>query len=71
DQVYQAGWNADRTLMNRYYSGETSSLDSVAVDNQLEADFATGELEHKVVVGFDYSYFMNDLKTLGGTASQL
>jgi len=71
DQVYQAGWNADRTLMNRYYSGETSSLNSVAIDNQLEADFATGELEHKVVVGFDYSYFMNDLKSLGATASQL
>ncbi|MGV8925551.1 MAG: TonB-dependent siderophore receptor [Ewingella sp.] len=71
DQVYQAGWNADRTLMNRYYSGETSSLNSVAVDNQLEADFATGELEHKVVVGFDYSYFMNDLKSLSATASTL
>ncbi|GAB2941246.1 TonB-dependent siderophore receptor [Hafnia psychrotolerans] len=71
DQVYQAGWNADRTLMNRYYSGETSSLDSVAIDNQLEADFATGDLEHNVVVGFDYAYFMNDLKSLAATASTL
>jgi len=71
DQVYQAGWNADRTLMNRYYSGEVSSLNTVAIDNQLEADFATGELEHKVVLGFDYSYFMNNLTSQGATASQL
>ena len=71
DQVYQAGWNADRTLMNRYYSGEKSSLDTFAIDNQLEADFATGELAHKVVLGFDYSHFVNDLKSDGATAGTL
>jgi len=71
DQVYQAGWNADRTLMNRYYSGEKSSLDTFAIDNQLEANFATGELAHKVVLGFDYSHFINDVKSDGATAEPL
>jgi len=57
--------------MNRYYSGEKSSLDTFAIDNQLEADFATGELAHKVVLGFDYSHFINDVKSDGATAEPL
>lgn len=71
DQVYQAGWNQDRTLMNRYYSGERSSLDAYAIDNQLEANFTTAALEHKVVLGFDYSRYTNNLVGSGGTATTL
>jgi len=70
-QVYQGGWNADRTLLNRYYSGEQSSLDSFAIDNQLEADFATAALQHKVVLGFDFQHYTNTLDAQGGYASTL
>lgn len=71
EQVYQGGWNDSRTLLNRYYSGENSSLDAFSIDNQLEADFATAALEHKMVLGVDYQHFTNNLSTEGGTASQL
>jgi len=60
-QVYQAGWNADRSLLNRYYTGESSSLNAYAIDNQLEANFNTGELKHKLVLGAEYHQYANDL----------
>ncbi|WP_413722465.1 TonB-dependent siderophore receptor [Sodalis sp. RH24] len=60
-QVYQIGWNSDRTLLNRYYSGESSSLAAYAMDNQLVADFSTGDLQHKVVLGGEYHEYTNDL----------
>lgn len=31
-------------------------MDSFAVDNQLQADFSTGPVEHKLLAGLDYSY---------------
>ena len=71
EQVYGAGWNADRSEMSRYYSGEDSTLDAFAIDNQLEADFATGMLEHKVVLGFDFQHFSNDASSEYATATYL
>ncbi|QKJ86832.1 TonB-dependent siderophore receptor [Paramixta manurensis] len=61
DQVYQIGWIGNSNSLSRYYSGERSSLDAVAIDNQLEADFATGRLEHKVVLGGEYHQYRNKL----------
>lgn len=71
EQVYQGGWNSDRSALNRYYSGEQSSLSSFAIDNQLEADFATASLQHKVVLGLDFQHYVNDLKDQSGYASDL
>lgn len=72
DQVYQIGWDATNTdLLNRYYSGSRSSLDAWAIDNQLEADFSTGELQHKVVLGAEYHQYKNDLLDASGYANQL
>jgi iron complex outermembrane receptor protein len=33
-----------------------SAVQNAALDNQVQADFATGPLMHKVLVGFDYQY---------------
>lgn len=71
EQVYQGGWNSDRTLMNRYYSGEDSSLNAFAVDNQLEADFATAAVKHKVLLGFDFQKFRNNLRSDSAYATPL
>lgn len=72
DQVYQIGWDtANSNLLNRYYSGSRSSLNAYAIDNQLEADFATGDIDHKVVLGAEYHQYKNDLKDARGSASQL
>lgn len=71
DQVYQTGWIGNSNQLARGYSGSRGSLDGWSTDNQLEADFATGELQHKVVVGAEYHRFTNDVWTGAGTASPL
>lgn len=35
-------------------------LDSFVVDNQVQADFVTGPVEHKLLIGLDYSYLSLD-----------
>lgn len=72
DQVYQIGWDSvNPDLLNRYYSGSRSSLDTFALDNQLEADFATGDVTHKVVLGAEYHQYKNELSDTSGYANQL
>lgn len=72
EQVFQSGWDlVNPDLLNRYYSGERSSLDAFAIDNQLEANFTTGEVEHKLVLGGEYHQYQNDLSQAKGPANQL
>jgi iron complex outermembrane receptor protein len=47
------GMVTDR-LVARTYNYVNASAANVAADNQVQADFATGPLIHKVLVGFDY-----------------
>ncbi|PKH26367.1 TonB-dependent siderophore receptor [Enterobacterales bacterium CwR94] len=72
DQVYQIGWDAaNPDLLNRWYSGSRSSLNAFAIDNQLEANFDTGALSHKVVLGGEYHQYQNNTWDAGGAANQL
>jgi len=72
DQVYQIGWNATNPdLLNRYYSGERSSLSAWANDNRLQADFATGAVQHRVTLGAEYHRYKNDITKASGAASAL
>ncbi len=72
DQVYQLGWDSSNPdVMNRYYSGERSSLDAYSIDNQLQADFATGIIQHRVVLGAEYHRYKNELLDAGGMATSL
>ncbi|WJR80284.1 TonB-dependent siderophore receptor [Bradyrhizobium sp. NP1] len=41
-------------LVARTYNYVKANASNVALDNQLQADFATGPLTHKVLAGFDY-----------------
>ncbi|WGD31895.1 TonB-dependent siderophore receptor [Ancylobacter sp. WKF20] len=43
-------------VASRYTGYVQDYLDSFVVDNQLEANFATGAVEHKLLIGVDYSY---------------
>lgn len=71
-QAYQIGWaDAQHNELSRYYSQQNSSLDAWAIDNQLEADFATGELVHKVVLGAEYHRYRNNIHDGSGYASNL
>lgn len=47
------GMLGDR-LVARTYNYVKANASNVALDNQLQADFATGPLTHKVLAGFDY-----------------
>ncbi len=72
DQVYQLGWDADNPdLLTRYFSGERSSLSAWATDNQLQAEFETGALQHRVTLGAEYHRYKNDLTKASGYASSL
>lgn len=42
------------SLVNRTYNYVNSKAQNLTIDNQLQADFRTGALTHKVLVGLDY-----------------
>ena len=54
DQVYQIGWSGSSNTLNRYYGGGHESLSAATVDNQLQADFNTGDVKHTLLGGLDY-----------------
>ncbi|WP_454617365.1 TonB-dependent siderophore receptor [Bradyrhizobium cenepequi] len=51
--VRTEGMASDR-LVNRTYNYVKASSANITVDNQVQADFLTGPLAHKVLLGFDY-----------------
>ncbi|MFL9710489.1 TonB-dependent siderophore receptor [Methylobacillus sp. Pita1] len=57
-------------LQRRSTLGEGKS-DGVAVDNQLQADFATGELQHTVLLGLDAQRFSWKNERSNGTATDI
>ncbi len=61
----------DADLASRYTGYVHDRLSSFVVDNQLQADFATGPVEHKLLVGLDYSYLYLDSGIGYGTASDI
>lgn len=55
--VYAVGWDTPAQQQLRRGSLEsTGKLDTVGVDTQLQADFATGAVRHKMLFGVDYQY---------------
>ncbi|SDR83370.1 iron complex outermembrane recepter protein [Halopseudomonas litoralis] len=54
EQVYQYGYVANTDDLDRYYTGADETLHAWSVDNQLQFEFATGELSHTLVTGLDY-----------------
>lgn len=55
--LYFSGFDTkDMRTVKRGVSVQSEKTDSFGIDNQLEARFDTGPLEHKAVVGLDYRY---------------
>ncbi len=52
--VRSEGLQADLRTLNRSINYVASDTRNIAIDNQLQEDFRTGPLAHKVLVGFDY-----------------
>ncbi|MBZ9558043.1 MULTISPECIES: TonB-dependent siderophore receptor [unclassified Modicisalibacter] len=67
NQVYQYGWIGESNELRRYYSGGRESLQAWTVDNQLEADFRGGGIEHTVLAGLDYQHRKNDVVWTSGS----
>lgn len=62
---------ATPTVANRGTSQNNENQSTFTIDNQLEGDFSTGPLTHKLLVGFDYRHFSQDNLTTFGFGPQL
>lgn len=57
--------------ISRIASRFDSQLEMLTVDTHLQADFATGDLTHRVLVGVDYQDFNEDYRSGGAAAGSL
>ncbi|WP_238122000.1 MULTISPECIES: TonB-dependent siderophore receptor [unclassified Xanthobacter] len=58
------------STINRYALATDETLDGLALDNRLEAQFATGPIAHKMIFGLDYQYMdWSQVQNYGAAAS--
>jgi iron complex outermembrane receptor protein len=57
------GLAADGRTLRRNATFQDEMLNTANVDNNLQADFSTGGLDHKLLFGLDYRYFDNNVRT--------
>ncbi|WP_369788973.1 ferrichrome porin FhuA [Rouxiella sp. WC2420] len=67
---YGNGYTAPATL-NRAYVQSNENLSNFDVDTQVQAKFATGAVDHTLLMGVDYMRMRNDIDADYGTASNL
>jgi len=61
---YGAGFlDADKRIIDRDVSIFRDQTGTVTLDNQLQADFATGEVEHTFLTGLDFRHFTGGRQT--------
>lgn len=68
--VYGYGYIAPGKI-NRQYVRSDEDLSAFTVDTQLQSAFATGDVEHTLLTGVDYSRMRNDVNALYGSADPL
>ncbi|WP_428664819.1 TonB-dependent siderophore receptor [Reyranella sp.] len=59
NSLYASGLQANQKFLNRYAFNDVESLNTITVDNQLTAKFATGALGHSFLLGLDYQWNTN------------
>ncbi|WP_122317231.1 TonB-dependent siderophore receptor [Pseudomonas cichorii] len=75
--IYQSIYNGtdalqpDYRTMGRYTIGSDVNMDSYTVDNQLQARFDTGPLQHTLLFGADYQNTSTDTKSGNGNGPSL
>ncbi len=67
---YGTGYTAPATL-NRAYVQSNENLSNFDVDTQAQAKFATGAVDHTLLMGVDYMRMRNDIDADYGTASSI
>lgn len=68
--VYGFGYNGAGKI-NRNYVRSDEALNAFTVDTQLQSSFATGDVDHTLLTGVDYSRMRNDVDAQYGSASAL
>ncbi|MBC1187926.1 ferrichrome porin FhuA [Kluyvera sichuanensis] len=68
--VYGFGY-IDPGQIQRKYVRSDENLNAFTVDTQLQSDFATGDVEHTLLTGVDYSRMRNDVNAVYGDANAL
>lgn len=66
-----AGLAADGRTIRRSATIQDELLNTFNIDNNLQADFSTGDVEHTLLLGLDYRYFDNNVTTEFWTATPL
>ena len=69
--IYGNGFNPQTLEITRGYAHSEEKLNQFAVDNQAQAKFATGEIDHTLLVGVDYQRTRNDIDAIFGAAAPL
>lgn len=69
--IYGNGFNSVNNTITRGYAVSEETLNQFAVDNQAQADFATGEVDHTLLLGVDYQRTRNDIDAGFGSATPL
>lgn len=58
-----AGLGTDGRTLARTATFQDENLNTFNVDNNLTAEFSTAAVDHKVLIGLDYRYFDNNVRT--------
>ncbi|MGK3129777.1 ferrichrome porin FhuA [Pantoea sp. C8B4] len=66
--IYGSSFNADELEINRGSAVSDEKLNQFAVDTQAQAKFATGALDHTLLMGVDYQRTRNDIDAAFGSA---
>ncbi|KAJ9434179.1 iron complex outermembrane recepter protein [Candidatus Pantoea symbiotica] len=69
--IYGNGFNAITQQITRGSAVSDEKLNQFAVDNQAQAKFATGQVDHTLLLGVDFQRTRNDIDAQFGTASPL
>ncbi|WP_312243013.1 ferrichrome porin FhuA [Pantoea sp.] len=69
--IYGNGFNPETLEITRGAAFSKEKLNQFAVDNQVQAKFATGEVDHMLLMGVDFQRMRNDIDGQFGTASNL
>ncbi|WP_428944025.1 ferrichrome porin FhuA [Pantoea sp. FN060301] len=69
--IYGNGFDTSTNSITRGYAVSEETLNQFALDNQAQADFATGEVDHTLLLGVDYQRTRNDIDAGFGSATPL
>nr|WP_314687356.1 ferrichrome porin FhuA [uncultured Pantoea sp.] len=69
--IYGNGYLPDTQQITRGSAVSHEQLNEFAVDNQAQAKFVTGQVDHTVLLGVDYQQMRNDIDAQFGAATTL